>query len=232
MALAIFLLIVETPSDYCYRVTISVLCLLCCPIPCGVKGTPPYFAILRSASATSPYVPFLFWFCDLLVLVLLVLISIILFWPFFLRLPFGSLVSSVATSWTWKCWFCFVLFCFFQLCVPALFFFFSCLPPGRGVSSFCWSINWTHHGTDRTTKEQPCPLGTRPAPLVHARFRFSFLFFFKFISFLFLFFLFLSVSFLFYPCFCLLSGVRIIRVYHGYVLLVLFIPLHMTRDGR
>ena len=47
--------------------------------------------------------------------------------------------------------------------LPSSFLFLSCLPSGLTVSSFCWSINWMHHRTDRTSKQQPCPLGTRPS---------------------------------------------------------------------
>ena len=40
------------------------------------------------------------------------------------------------------------------------------------------SISCTHHRTDRTTgKQQPCPLGTRPAPWAHVCFCFTFNFF-------------------------------------------------------
>ena len=50
--------------------------------------------------------------------------------------------------------------------------FLTCLPSSLLVSSLCWSISWTHHRTDRhrtdrTSKQQPCPLGTRPAPSAH-----------------------------------------------------------------
>ena len=42
------------------------------------------------------------------------------------------------------------------------------------VSSLCWSITWTYRRTDRSSKQQHCPLGTRPAPRVHDDFVFFF----------------------------------------------------------
>ena len=49
---------------------------------------------------------------------------------------------------------------------------------------FLLSISWTHHRTDRTTsKQQPCPFKTRPAPWAHVCFVSFFFFFFCFFSF-------------------------------------------------
>ena len=58
------------------------------------------------------------------------------------------------------------------------------------MSSLRWHISWTHRRTDRTSKQQPCPLGTRLAPHVCFVFlSFIFLLFcvFSFLSFMFLF---------------------------------------------
>ena len=41
--------------------------------------------------------------------------------------------------------------------------FLPCPPSGLLVSSLCWSIGWAHHRTDRTSKQHPSLLGTRPA---------------------------------------------------------------------
>ena len=67
-----------------------------------------------------------------------------------------------------------------------LLFFRLCLCPNLGLSSvwhffvvFLLSIRWTHHRTDRiTSKQQPCPLKTRPAPWAHVCFVSFFDFFF------------------------------------------------------
>ena len=70
--------------------------------------------------------------------------------------------------------------CFFRLCLgPHL----GCVRPAFFVVLLL-SISWTHHRTDRiTSKQQPCPLRTRPAPWAHA---WLFLFNFSFFSFSFL----------------------------------------------
>ena len=84
-----------------------------------------------------------------------------------LCLPLNLLSRPWPTIRTLKCWLCFG---FSSVSPPSSLFFsfllFSCLPSGLIViivSSFCWSITWTYHRTDRTSKQQPCPLGTRPA---------------------------------------------------------------------
>ena len=106
----------------------------------------------------------------------------------------------------------------FSLCVnlcPLLFL--SCLPSGLIVSSFCLSINWTYHRTDRTRKQQPCPVGARPAPWAH--FVFVLFSFWSLFSFL----LDVSVLTFFKLSF---SGVRIC---HGYV--TGNSSLQVARDG-
>ena len=62
--------------------------------------------------------------------------------------------------------------CFF---VSALFT--ACLPSGLFRCPYvAMSISWTHHRTDRTTsKQQPCPIRTRPAPRSHVYASFCFL---------------------------------------------------------
>ena len=132
-------------SAYC--VPISVLCLLCCPVPRQVDGTP---VLCNSASAASAYVPICFVFMSFCFIFLCS--GVIVFGP--PSLPsFGSLVSSLAHQLDME-------MLFFYLGVTALFFsflFLSCLPSGLFMSSLCWSIIWTYHRTDRTSKQQPCP---------------------------------------------------------------------------
>ena len=73
----------------------------------------------------------------------------------------------------------------------------SCLPSDLFVSSFCWSINWPYHRTDRTSKQQTCPVGTRPPPWAERMLAcISFRLFSSLSSFRLFSFLFLSVSFL------------------------------------
>ena len=51
--------------------------------------------------------------------------------------------------------------------------------------SFCWSTRWKYHRRTGTRKQQPCPLGTRPAPYACFRFIISLfsMFSFLFVSF-------------------------------------------------
>ena len=82
-----------------------------------------------------------------------------------------SLVSSFAHQLDIEMLiFVFVFLFFSSVSLPSSFLYFlflSCLPSGLVVSSFRWYINWTYHTTDRTSKHQPCPLGTRPTPWAH-----------------------------------------------------------------
>ena len=137
---------------------------------------PPALCIY--ASVASPYVRICFCFCYLHLCLLL-----------------GRFCRPYPASWTQKRWFSFLfgLVWFLTLCPCPL----SCLPSGL-VSSFCWYITWTYHKTDRASKQQPCPLGARPAPWLHA-WCFWFVFFFSF----FIFFSFPILFFLFCPFFAL-----------------------------
>ena len=94
----------------------------------------------------------------------------------------------------------------------------SCLvfPPVFFESSFCWSTNWTHHRIDRTSKHQPWPLGTRPAPCAHV-------FVLNFIC------PFLLSSSLFLSCWPFFwSSFSGVRVYQGYVPRI--VSLQVMRD--
>ena len=84
------------------------------------------------------------------------------------------------------------------------------------------TISWTHRRTDRASKQEPCPLGTRPAP--SALVCFAFFIFFSFFSVYFPFFL---LRAFFFPFF--------FRVYQciqcNYVFLVGIIWLQVIWDG-
>ena len=145
-------------------------------------------------------------------------IEVLLFLGLRLCPPLGLLRRPWPTSWTYpeECW-----FCFFSA-VSALL---KCLPSGLVVSSFCWSINWTHHiisyhWTDGTRKQQPYPLGARPAPRAPV----------CFVSF-FIIFLFFSVSFHFALIFVFFFGCTYVcySLYHRYVHGI--ISLQVIRDG-
>ena len=104
------------------------------------------------------------------------------------------------------------------------FLFLTCPPSGFIMSSSCWSITWTYHRTDRTSKQKPCPVGTLLAPWAHVDLGFVF----SFLSFL-------SVDFLpvlsfVDPFFALLfSPLFGVYTYTGYVPGV--ISSQVIRDG-
>ena len=107
----------------------------------------------QSALAASHDVSILFHICFVFVTLCIVLLLFLALriCPFFL-----SLVSSLAHQLDVG-----LLFFVFLSLVSALFL---CFPVYFFVSSFCWYIKWTYRRTDRASKQQPYPLGTRPAP--------------------------------------------------------------------
>ena len=88
----------------------------------------------------------------------------------------------------------------------------------------CMSV-YLYYRTDRTSKQKPCPLGTRPSPRQACHVWFCFLFFFLFFSFRFFSFLFLPFSHSFFSFFflCFSSGddvpVYTVDMCHGIILL-------------
>ena len=158
MALATFL--IETPCDYC------LLCYSLCPLfavmPRSLPSRwyPPYSAPLASA-ACHPMFEFYSFF---VIFSFVFVITIVPLPSSPTSLPsLGSFVSSLPHQLDRE-----ILVSFFSsVPMPSCFFssFFYSLPSGLVVSSFCcWSITWTYHKTDRTSRQHPCPLGIRPAP--------------------------------------------------------------------
>ena len=132
--------------------------LLCCPVPCQVDGAP---VLCISASLHNPVFEF--------VLSSVILVS--LFYdhcchlcPSISAFPRVSCVVVAPPAGHRNAG---LVFRALSL-LSSFLFFFSCIPSGLVVPSFCWSITWTYHGTDCASKQQPCPLGTRPAPCAHA----------------------------------------------------------------
>ena len=128
-----------------YCVAIPALRLLCSPIPCQVDGIPPHSATLRRlCHLFFNFVSFcvILVFCSCFYLLCLC--------PIFV----SCLVVGPPAGHRTLCSCCYRFVCL--LLVLSLSDLF--------MPSFCWSISWTYHWFDHTNKEQPCQLGTRPAP--------------------------------------------------------------------
>ena len=140
MALAVFL--VETPSDCC--VLCPNLCSLLAVLPCSLP------------SQRYPRTLHLCVRCVTLCSSLFCLFVVFCFSLY--SYYFCSYISAVLAPPAAGHSNAGLVFLAPFLFISPLFFSLSCLP------SFCWSITWTYHRTDRTSKQQPCSLWTRPPP--------------------------------------------------------------------
>ena len=145
--------------------------MLRCPIPCQIDVIIPLVS-RHSAPAASLYCYICVNFCCFPFFPIML--------TFFLGLSVSALfVSSLTHQLN------------IGLLVVSTLFLSSCLPSGLLVTSLCWSMSWTYHTTDRTSKQQSCPRNsacTLSGCLLC--FLFAFPFFFVF---------FLHVFLLFYP---------------------------------
>ena len=148
---------VETPSDNCLMLCYNI-CFICITFVCRDALFPP-----KSMDPPPPFTlplspgfpPFSLYVCD----------PLLFFFFFFSNYFILSPRSSVCACPLYVG--CVILDpptghrtarLFFVVGSSSLIIFLSsCLPPRLLVTSLCWSISWTYHGTDRTPKQQPCP---------------------------------------------------------------------------